>query len=95
MPSFSLRRKSKSPGLPAKLERKTAELKERLSRLSFRRHSAPPLHGPRQETQDDQSPCRHNGASLHDDCEPVKLNVLPNHVLELVLDHLSLQVHCC
>ena len=67
------------------LERKTAEIKDRLSRMSFRRHSAPAQPG-RLEPED-------YGARIeNDESNAVVLQVLPVHLLELVLRHLSLKV---
>lgn len=101
---FALWRNSKRPGKEkerkgnlAVLERKTADIREKLSRLSlgsgFRRHSAPAQ--PSQSSGNDCDEGIHYGSiSRERSVDPVVLSQLPVPILELILERLSLKVYC-
>lgn len=79
----------------AALERRTADIREKLARLSigsgFRRHSAPAQ--PSQSCEDFANDALHYGSrGEREHSDPVVLSQLPAPILENILDHLSLKV---
>ena len=76
------------------LERKTAELADKLSRMSFRRHSAPARQNSTSEDLGADLSLDPNLSTRMDDdvCDAIVIDVLPVHLLELVLRHLTLKV---
>ena len=80
------------------LERKTADIRDKLARLSlgstFRRHSAPAQSSRSHEDASDEG--RHYGCKLQNRvADPNVLSQLPAPILELILEHLSLKVYFC
>lgn len=77
------------------LERKTADIRDKLARLSlgstFRRHSAPAQSSRSQEDEGDEG--RHYGCKPQRRvADPAVLSQLPAPILEMILEHLSLKV---
>lgn len=76
------------------LERKTADIRDKLARLSlgstFRRHSAPAQSS---QSHDNEDSCTHYGCRPERSVtDPLVLSQLPAPVLEMMLEHLSLKV---
>ena len=79
----------------ASLERRTADIRDKLARLSlgtgFRRHSAPAQSS--HESSESPDKTLHYGSRPSERyADPVELSRLPAPIVELVLDQLSLQV---
>lgn len=88
---FKTKSSSKGSGRTV-LERRTAELKEKLARFSFRRHSAPAEQSSRKESECE--PFYYGcGLLVPAVSPPLVLSQLPTPILELVLSKISLQVN--
>ena len=100
---FTFWRKSKRAGKEkekksnlAVLERKTADIREKLSRLSlgsgFRRHSAPARPSQSSEGPTDDGAVYYGSIPKIGSADPIVLSQLPAPILELILERLSLKV---